>query len=490
MSFKNIGNLLTANKKGTGLIDALKAFGDVSVAGDALRELGGDMDDSTKRLDLLRQAFPQASDAALDAAAGIDAMGSSMSAATKQTSGLGSAIKGAFSVDPIGSTITAVTAVIGIASTIYNAVKQYNEELTKQAQEAGSEWTESLSSMDEYATKYAELKSQLESGELSESETLSVKQQILDIQNQIVDTYGSQASGIDLVNGELDAQLAKMQAITQQSAQSDWNENSKAYNHAYDQIASDFNKLISGGGSPGTTTLIDGEGVYKDVMKIVDGFDELSVYQDAFTGLNNLSLNTDDVIEAQDVLNAFITDLNYLQKQYAGDDAATSYIQGVISDATKIFNQASDIFESNKDGFYGGLSSELNAYYDTGKEALDSYTEAVEKYNEVLHSDDVSRGEIEEARKAYEDATIAKDEFLNTEGTAKFAYLFDQVGDQLDDAALRFYDIQEILNKGIVTDGNQFSEYADDIEAAANRIEKLGLDVADVESAISTDGIQ
>lgn len=488
MSFKNIGKIVSAGNDWSKLSEAVKDIGNLDDAADALKNIS-DIPDSVK-VGVLAGNLDKVDAASARATLGITELGDSMVKTTKQSGGLGTALKGMFKADPVGTITTGVSLAVGVISTIVTAIRQHNEELRQQAQEAGAAWTENLTSMDEYAAKYTELREQLESGELSESETLSIKQQILDIQNQIVDTYGNQASGIDLVNGALDTQLAKMQQITQQAAQSDWNENSEAYTQAYDAIASDFAKQISGASLPGSTSIRDGDGFYRDVMKIINGFDELMVYQDAFSGTNNLSINTDDVIEAQDVLNAFITDLNHLQQQYVGDDTATTYIQGIISDATKILNQASDTFESNKDGFYGGLSSELNAYYESGQEALENYTEAVENYNEVLHGEDVSRGEIESARQAYEDATAAKNEFLNTEGTAKFAYLFDQVGEQMDDAALRLYDIQDILNDGIALDGNQFEGYADSIKTAADQIERIGLDVADVESAFSTDGIQ
>ena len=38
-------------------------------------------------------------------------------------------------------------------------------------------------------------------------EVTSAKQQLLDIQNELTEKYGSEASGIDLVNGSLERQL-------------------------------------------------------------------------------------------------------------------------------------------------------------------------------------------------------------------------------------------------------------------------------------------
>lgn len=81
-----------------------------------------------------------------------------------------------------------------------------SKELAQNSREAAqtqAEQTENLSSL---IDKYQEIAS-------SENQDSSTREEILNIQNQIVSLVGDQASGLDLVNGKLDEQLTKLQAI-------------------------------------------------------------------------------------------------------------------------------------------------------------------------------------------------------------------------------------------------------------------------------------
>ena len=116
---------------------------------------------------------------------------------------------------------------ISVVSTAYSIYQQQQEELIRNTQEAASTFDESNNSIQEQINKYKELKSQLSSGELTSSEEYEVKKQILDIQNQLVSSYGSQANGIDLVNGSLEKELALMNELSVANANTYLNENEK-----------------------------------------------------------------------------------------------------------------------------------------------------------------------------------------------------------------------------------------------------------------------
>ena len=114
---------------------------------------------------------------------------------------------------------------ISVVSTAYSIYQQQQEELIRNTQKAASTFDESNNSIQEQINKYKELKSQLNSGELTSSEEYEVKKQILDIQNQLVSSYGSQADGIDLINGSLEKELALMNELSVANANTYLNEN-------------------------------------------------------------------------------------------------------------------------------------------------------------------------------------------------------------------------------------------------------------------------
>lgn len=126
--------------------------------------------------------------------------------------GIGSAL------GPVGIGVAAALATAGVVAAVKAHQEQVTQELRAGAKSASEEWDSSQKSLNDYINKYSELKNKLDSGTLSEQETLSVKQQILEIQNSIVEAYGSQASGIDLVNGGLQEQLSILDSIAQKNA--------------------------------------------------------------------------------------------------------------------------------------------------------------------------------------------------------------------------------------------------------------------------------
>ena len=165
----------------------------------------------------------------IDVADDIADIGDAATKSTSKIDNLGTALVGAFKSHPY---LIAGTAIAAIGATAYTVYKNIKQGYIESATEATSVWEESKTSLEDYASKYKELKSQLDSGNLSEAETISVKQQILDIQNQITSAYGESAAGIDLINGKLDTQLAKMQSISQEEAQRNINQNRENYEDA------------------------------------------------------------------------------------------------------------------------------------------------------------------------------------------------------------------------------------------------------------------
>lgn len=174
-----------------------------------------------------------------DAANSIDNVAKSSANVEKSLQTAGSGVSSFFS--RMGSFLKANWANIATigataAIAIYSAIKQHQQEVLDNAQQSVSDWKSQYDTLSGQIESYKSLKEQLSSSNLSEEESLSIRQQILDIQNQIVSTYGSEASGIDLVNGKLDEQIAKLQQAAQANARKTLAENSSNYNEAMKQL--------------------------------------------------------------------------------------------------------------------------------------------------------------------------------------------------------------------------------------------------------------
>ena len=63
-----------------------------------------------------------------------------------------------------------------------------------------------------------ELKETLDNGNLSTDEARSIKEQLLEIQKSLIDSYGNEASNIDLVNGKYKEQLGILSELSKEKA--------------------------------------------------------------------------------------------------------------------------------------------------------------------------------------------------------------------------------------------------------------------------------
>lgn len=124
-----------------------------------------------------------------------------------------------------GSTIVNALASAAIMYAISRTVQfiqdltNSSEDLAKRASEVASEFNKEKSQIDDYSAKITELKGVMEDSSSTTEEVADATSQLYDIQNDLISTYGAYHEGIDLVNGDLEEQLAILQQINKENAQ-------------------------------------------------------------------------------------------------------------------------------------------------------------------------------------------------------------------------------------------------------------------------------
>lgn len=427
------------------------------------------------------------------AAAKLSTMGlaTAEGAATATTVTFSGALKGLWATlmaNPIVLITTALTAGISI----WNAYQQSVEETIQTAKDASNAWKESTSSLDEQISKYKELKAKLASGDLTESEEYSVKQQILEIQNQITSQYPEQAAGVDLVNGNLQTQLGLLQQIAVENAKSTLNENRKEFQDVEKAMTKKRHYSL---GDTGVTNEI--EGVGKDIYDIAKEFEKQGItLQD--TGMNTgiFTISFDgDASKADKVINDFMNRVSALQSEYEGQDFATGKIESVLNYSSKALSANKKVLDDYQESYQTFLQMDMVANekmfsvdYDKSKKSYgqlyEDYADAVEKYNEALSSGDTSK--IEEAKTSFEGVQEAVDSIVGSDN--KYASVFDGVTDQLAKASIAAREFKGILG----SDGTDdvIKGFESSAKAYANNIKRLGLSDLDFKIALDTEGSQ
>lgn len=489
MSLKNIGNFLNAGGDLAKQVSVAKSIGDVTQVADALNSIS-DISDLDK-ITILDRAFKDVNVSSAKAALGIvdaadaaDDITDIASSASGKIKNLGTAFKGlGAKVKDVGKSIVSVAKAhpvaavgVGIASaaligkTIYDTYQQVQIDA---AHEATAAWEETNTDIQSKIQEYTDLKNQLDSGTLSESETIAVKQQILDLQNQITSAYGEQAAGIDLVNGKLDTQVAKLNAIAQEEASRNLNENRSAYENAAKQMRKEQTYTL------GTTGSVEGTDVGKDIYDIAKQIDGLELEDDGM-GTGSYTIRFKGTAEeAEDAINSLMTDLNDLKKDYQGDDWSTGVINSILDRSEGNLTSVKDFLGKYQDDYNSYL--EQSVFEEGGGSILSDLESAIQEYNNALLGSDETR--IDQAADRYYAAMNAASQFVKDSGNADYQRIFDDAANSMDKASQKAHDFNEAVS-GEVSGRNIFEKQSKNIKSYADQIKSAGLDIVDVQQML------
>lgn len=374
-----------------------------------------------------------------------------------------------FAKTPLGALTIGLTA----ATAGYNAYKKLQERGYKKATNQSNEWSERDKTLTDQIAQYEQLKTQLDSGALSAQEEYNIRSQILDIQNQIVDTYGSQASGIDLVNGSLQTQLDLLQQIRsddQSDAQKFLDDNSGFFGGASTakrKMEKEETYSIVSGFQSGTeqTDIID-----KAIKSVNEKFGKELLKPDINTTTGEYQLNfKGNVTEANNVLTTFRDTLEQIEAE--SGQAGQGFFDNIYDGIASSIKSNDDVIDKWQDLYDQTRKAELltdKTQYGPGDnqkkatEWLKDYSEAVNNYNDALTSG--SQSSIDTAREAYQNTfdSLPKD--------LKKTYQpeIDEITDSLDEANVKKNEFSQGLRGA---DG-----YDKDLKKTADAVKSLNLD--------------
>ena len=321
----------------------------------------------------------------------------------------------------LGFTAALMLAVKGLDKLI-NSAKRASEA----ADEAFSDTTEKVQKNEEEAKSLDELISKYK--ELKESENLDVdgRKEIKEIQNDIADLVGVQASNLDLVNGKLDDEIAKLDEISAKEAKNAYETATANYNNskkATDKAAGDDSFLFVDGYSytgkrekeaekvlknAGFGGNVQSGGFFGNTLFVMDSFDndmkELKGAQEKADYLQSMI----DVLEqngqrATDLYAGLISQRDkYLQYIDNQQDAANSLVNSWIS-----YSQ-----------FSNDELSKINV------DSLDSFEEYRQKMIEEAKNDESIGKMLADGTLSDEDLENAVNDFMAT--STKFSTWYEQ----------------------------------------------------------------
>lgn len=135
--------------------------------------------------------------------------------------GLKGVASSAYAAQAAFGAVAAIATVIGL---VFNAYKQHKERLEEQraaAEKAAEAYTETSKSLDDYKDKIIELRTALSRNSISEQDAYNKRKELLSIQEALIDKFGEEAKGIDLVTGSINDQIEAINNLNKLSYK-DW----------------------------------------------------------------------------------------------------------------------------------------------------------------------------------------------------------------------------------------------------------------------------
>ena len=124
-----------------------------------------------------------------------------------------------------------ISGAISAISKLVNAEKEVVE-AANDAVSSANKIQENSKSLNAYKKQISELRAELDNNTLSESDAYDAREKLLTIQSELIDKFGLEASGINLVTGAIENQINAIDRLSQADAQRWLNENQKAINGA------------------------------------------------------------------------------------------------------------------------------------------------------------------------------------------------------------------------------------------------------------------
>lgn len=287
--------------------------------------------------------------AATGAAVGTSAVGGAAQKTTGQLIAMKVAALAANAALTLGLSLLVSLAVQGISA--WANAGEAAREAAQNAVNASEAIRDQTESLENYKVKIDELRETLDKGNLSEEEAYDTREQLITIQNELIDKYGEEAKGINLVTGELEKQKAVIDSFSQKESQQWLNTHKSEYLDAIEYFNSE-NKgsFLDPWYEEFGATRISNYAVPDEIKKIVNEFALTQDNMDAWTnnlGFHNVDFNG-SVEEVKTQVEDFISFLNE-QEEKLNEEIGNAEINGDLGLADTLRANLKSLQDYQKD---------------------------------------------------------------------------------------------------------------------------------------------
>jgi len=302
---------------------------------------------------------------------------SAQNTAATATGGLTTYLKGLWAV-MLANPIVSITAALLAGAIAFTQWKKHSEEAIREAQQAANDssqaYSDTVKSLDEYKTKLAELREEIDSGNLSQEEAYEKRKQLISVQDELIDKIGNEANAFNVLSDSLDNVNSALDEYSAKEAQNVLTENKEAF----DTAVKEMNKVRDLGNGIDNTiassylaNLPENKEIYKQVQQIFKSvFGDNVDFKDIGDGRIAYKLNV-DAETAVKGLTEVNSQLYSLDKELAREHRSLNYVLGLDSfdqswenAVTAAKKQAQEILDEFSDNYNNMIQLKIQASFD------------------------------------------------------------------------------------------------------------------------------
>lgn len=288
---------------------------------------------------------------------------------------------------------TAIVAGIGVvASLIINEAKkvqQAEEEARQKAAEAAEEAKSAREGLSDLSDEYVSLKTKLDMANLSHSDEIEIKSNLLDLQKELIEKYGEEAKSINIVSGSLSEQRKEIKKLAKEKADQYLLENESSYDNAQKKLKEtstmySVSRAASAGvGIAGWDQTIYNKLVDEDVKKLIEEKFAGSIVDLPGQELK-ITLNDE---EAKDKLEELYREIKNLKGEDSPDLAVLSktldWYKSEKEEKIKEYKAITDEYEKQQEIFKNS-GEENKSFFETLNDIMSNSIDKVEGYSNAM----------------------------------------------------------------------------------------------------------
>ena len=274
------------------------------------------------------------------------------------------------------------TKVIGWVTDLVKA----KENARKAAMESADAYNTEIASIEQQKSKIAELKTALESGNLSHEDAYNKRLELIGIQDQLVAAYGSEIAQLNLLSMSADEAAAALDSVSAAMARENLNTNHSAIKDSIKGMESVGNIGFQLGWAGSE---LDESGLRKSIDAIISKYKDAFLFaEDNGDGTQSLTLRINaDPQNAKETINGLANDFKNLSKDvniFGGTDTEKYFIgDGFSKEFEKILGENQKIIDKHGKSYNQQIEWKIVATPEYG-EAVDAIEKTKVAFNQAL----------------------------------------------------------------------------------------------------------